>query len=67
MHRRHYGFLKELPLHLPREHKLERFLTVLAQKDVAASTQGQALVRRYPNAIQTKRSNSLPASPSALI
>jgi integrase len=29
-------------LHLPSEHKLERFLTVLAQQNVAASTQNQA-------------------------
>jgi hypothetical protein len=29
-------------LHLASEHKLDRFLTVLAQKDVAASTQNQA-------------------------
>jgi len=29
-------------LHLPSEHKLERFLTVLARNDVAASTQNQA-------------------------
>jgi len=40
--RRYCDFLKGLPLHLPSEHKLERFLTVLAQKDVAASTQNQA-------------------------
>jgi hypothetical protein len=40
--RRYCDFLKALPLHLPRQHKLERFLTVLAQKDVAASTQNQA-------------------------
>jgi hypothetical protein len=40
--RRYCDFLKGLPLHLPSEHKLERFLTVLAQKHVAASTQSQA-------------------------
>ncbi|MGA2544206.1 MAG: phage integrase N-terminal SAM-like domain-containing protein [Verrucomicrobiota bacterium] len=40
--RRYCDFLKGLPLHLPIEHKLERFLAVLAQKDVAASTQNQA-------------------------
>jgi hypothetical protein len=39
---RYCGFLKGLPLHLPGEHKLERFPTVLVQKDVAASTQNQA-------------------------
>ena len=40
--RRYCDFLKGLPLHLPSEHKLERFLTVLAQQNVAASTQNQA-------------------------
>jgi len=40
--RRYCDFLKALPLHLPSEHKLERFLTVLAQKDVAVGTQNQA-------------------------
>ena len=40
--RRYCDFLKGLPLHLPSEHKLERFLTGLSQKDVAASTQNQA-------------------------
>ena len=39
--RRYRDFLKGLPLHLPSEHKQERFLTALAQKDVAASTQNQ--------------------------
>jgi len=36
-------FLKGLPLHLPSEHKIERFLTVHARKNVAASTQNQAV------------------------
>ena len=40
--RRYCDFLKALPLHLPSEHKWERFLTVLAQKDVTASTLRQA-------------------------
>jgi hypothetical protein len=40
--RRYCDFLKGMPLDLPTEHKLERFLTVPAQKDVAASTQNQA-------------------------
>jgi hypothetical protein len=40
--RRYCDFLKGLPLHLPSEHKLERYLTVLAQKHVAASSQSQA-------------------------
>ncbi len=40
--RRYCDFLKGLPLQLPSEHKLERFLTALAQSDVAASTQNQA-------------------------
>ena len=35
-------FLKGLPLHLPSEHKLQPFLTVQAQKDVAVSAQNQA-------------------------
>ena len=39
---RYCDVLKGLPLHLPSEHKLERFLTVLARKDVAASSQNQA-------------------------
>jgi site-specific recombinase XerD len=45
--RRYCDFLKGLPLRMPSEHKLERFLTALAQRDVAASTQNQAF-----NAIQ---------------
>ncbi|MGA2541007.1 MAG: phage integrase N-terminal SAM-like domain-containing protein [Verrucomicrobiota bacterium] len=40
--RRYCDFLKGLPLHLPSEQKLERFLTALAQKDLAVSTQNQA-------------------------
>jgi Phage integrase, N-terminal SAM-like domain len=40
--RRYCDFLNGLPLHLPSQHKLERFLTVLAQNHVAASTQNQA-------------------------
>jgi hypothetical protein len=40
--RRYCNLPKGLPLHLPCEHKLERFLTVLAQNDVAASTASQA-------------------------
>ena len=40
--RRCSDFLKGLPLHLPSEHKLERLLAVLAQKDVAARIQRQA-------------------------
>jgi len=40
--RRHCDFVKGLPLHLPSERNRERFLTVLTQKDVAASTQNQA-------------------------
>ncbi len=40
---RHYcDFPKVLPLHLPSTHKLERFPAILAQKDVAATTQNQA-------------------------
>ena len=42
--RRYCDFLKGLPLQLPSEHKLERFLTALAQSDVAASTQNQAFI-----------------------
>jgi uncharacterized membrane protein YidH (DUF202 family) len=48
--RRYCDFLKWMPLHLPSEHKLERFLTVMAQKDVAASTRSQPFN-------QTKRAN----------
>ena len=40
--RRYCDFLKGLPLRMPGEHKLERFLTALPQNDVAASTQNQA-------------------------
>jgi len=40
--RRYCDFLKGLPLHLPSEHKLERFLTALAGKNVASTTQNQA-------------------------
>ena len=41
--RRYYDALKRLPFHLPSEHKLERFLTVLVNKVVATSTLNQAL------------------------
>ncbi|MGA2556987.1 MAG: phage integrase N-terminal SAM-like domain-containing protein, partial [Verrucomicrobiota bacterium] len=41
--RRYCDFLKRLPLRLPSEHKLERFLTVLTQEGVAASIKRQAL------------------------
>jgi integron integrase len=40
--RRYCDYIKGLPFHLPSEQKLERFLTTLAKKDVAASTQNQA-------------------------
>ena len=40
--RRYCDYIKGLPSHLSSEQKLERFLTALAQKDVAASTQNQA-------------------------
>jgi hypothetical protein len=47
--RRYCDFLKRLPLLMPSEHKFERFLTVLARNDVAASTQSQAfLMRLFP-------------------
>src|ERR1051325_802368 len=39
---RYCDFVKTLPSHISSEQKVERFLTVLAQKDVAASTQNQA-------------------------
>src|SRR5579872_3503769 len=58
--RRYCGFLKTLPLHLPSEHKLERFLTALALKDVAASTQNQAfnaIIFFYEEALGTKLNN----------
>jgi hypothetical protein len=44
--RRYCDFRKGLPLHLPSKHKVEQFLTVLAQKDVAASTQNQSSNQR---------------------
>ncbi len=40
--RRYCDCLKGLPSHLSSEQKLERFLTDLAKKDIAASTQNQA-------------------------
>jgi hypothetical protein len=40
--RRYCDFLKGLPLHLPSEHKLERFLAVLTRNGVSTSTQSQA-------------------------
>jgi site-specific recombinase XerD len=58
--RRYCDFLKGLPLHLPSEHKLERFLTALAQKDVAASTQNQAfnaIIFFYKEALGTELKN----------
>ncbi len=39
---RHRDDLKRLTFHLPSEQKLERILTGLEKKDVAASTQNQA-------------------------
>jgi hypothetical protein len=58
--RRYCDFLKRLPLQLPSEHKLERFLTALAQKDVAASTQNQAfnaIIFFYKEALGTELKN----------
>jgi site-specific recombinase XerD len=58
--RRYCDFLKGLPLHLPSEHKLERSLTVPAQKDVAASTQNQAfdaIIVLYKEALGTELKN----------
>ena len=46
--RRYCDFLKGLPLHLPSEHKLERFLTALAGKNVASTTQNQAFNAIFP-------------------
>jgi integrase-like protein len=40
--RRYCDYLKTIPFHFPSQQKLERFLTALAKKDVAASTQNQA-------------------------
>ena len=40
--KRYCQFVVKLPAHLPREQKLERFLTALAEEAVAASTQKQA-------------------------
>jgi len=39
--------ISTLPLHLPSEHKLERFLTVLAQKDAAPEPKIKPLVRFF--------------------
>jgi integron integrase len=58
--RRYCDFLKGLPSHLPSEQKLERFLTVLAQKNVAASTQNQAfnaIIFFYKEALGTELKN----------
>jgi hypothetical protein len=40
----HCDYLKGLPAHFSSEQKVERFLTDIATKDVAASTQNQALM-----------------------
>ena len=40
--RRYCDFMVKLPAHNSSEQKLERFLTALAQDNVAASTQNQA-------------------------
>jgi site-specific recombinase XerD len=61
--RRYCDFLTGLPLHLPSEHKLERFLTVLAQQNVAASTQNQAfnaIIFFYKEALGTELKNVQP-------
>jgi len=47
--RRCCDFLKGLPLHLPSEHKLERFLTGLASNHFIASTHSQAVIPDSPN------------------
>lgn len=41
--RRYCEFLEGLPLQLPSEHKLERFLSVLSQEYVATTAQNQAI------------------------
>jgi len=41
--RRYRDYLKRIPFHLPSQQKLQRFLTALAGKDVAASAQNQAI------------------------
>jgi site-specific recombinase XerD len=61
--RRYCDFLKGLPLHLPSQHKPERFLTVLAQNNVAASTQNQAInaiAFFYKEALGTELKNVQP-------
>ena len=40
--RRYCDYVKKLPTHLSSEQKLDRFLTALAEENVAASTQNQA-------------------------
>ena len=41
--RQYRDFVYDIPAHISSEQKLERFLTALAKKDIAASTQNQAL------------------------
>ena len=40
--RQYCDFVYDIPAHISSEQKLERFLTALAKKDIAASTQNQA-------------------------
>ena len=58
--KRYCAHVKTLPAALPSEQKLERFLTALAQDDVAASTQNQAfnaILFFYQEALGTRLQN----------
>ena len=46
--RQYCDFVYDIPAHISSEQKLDRFLTVQAKKDIAASTQNQALVAINP-------------------
>ena len=58
--RRYSDYIKGLTVHLSSEQKLERFLTALAQDNVAASTQNQAfnaIIFFYKEAMGTELKN----------
>ena len=58
--RRYCDFIVKFPAHISSEQKLERFLTALAKKDIAASTQNQAfnaIVFSYQEAMAVELKN----------
>ena len=61
--RQYCDFVYDIPAHISSEQKLERFLTALAKKDIAASTQNQGF-----NFMPTSGSSllSLPSGESPL-